>query len=95
MEIDETSIYHIFDEETLLAFEKEYGFREGAPMVWLCINWEAVALDYKGVEITNYGKIKFSKGIMSTWFYAWDVSGGCVWDLSAVKSCKRINFQNA
>ena len=90
LEIDEVSIYHIFDTKTLYAFEKEYKKIMGG---CLLIDWGAVSLKYKGLEITNYHEMQFSRSA-SIWFCTWDVNSGCVWDLSAVKSCKRINFQS-
>lgn len=54
------------------------------------IPWELVKLNYKGIEIRNYKKLKNSSDILLdlsfVWFSSWDVSSGCVWDLSAVKN---------
>jgi hypothetical protein len=57
------------------------------------INWKAVASEYAGIEIHNYREIKWGEGYdfnryqdLGLWFSAWDVSSGCIWDLSAIRS---------
>jgi hypothetical protein len=53
------------------------------------IDWGKIAQNYSGLEIRNYHNLKCGNAIPmmdSTWFWAWDVSSGCVWDLSIIKS---------
>jgi hypothetical protein len=60
------------------------------------INWSQVKKDYKGIEIVNYHKLKWSltNPMFQTWFYGWDVSGGCIWDLSVLKSVTKYPIPN-
>jgi hypothetical protein len=56
------------------------------------IYWRRVATDYDGIEIQNYRKLKWSEDCIKLfcpiWFSGWDVSGGCIWNLLAIKSYK-------
>ena len=52
------------------------------------VDWEKVRQVYAGIEIQNYHKLKgwgFNPMFDSMWFYGWDVSSGCIWDLSIIK----------
>jgi hypothetical protein len=62
------------------------------------INWWRVSQDYSGIEIRRYNHLRYMRDQFEgslkdfnkyTWLHAWDVSGGCIWDLNAVKSCRR------
>ena len=59
------------------------------------IDWWKVSRDYPGIEIQKYHHLKWmsDKNLNDfsqlLWLYGWDVSGGCVWDLSLVKAAKR------
>lgn len=75
-------IISLKEEYTIFSLEK---LRE-------CIDWKSIADKYAGIEIRNYNELKWQgyatadfiiSGFM--WFYGWDVSSGCVWDLSIVK----------
>ena len=49
------------------------------------INWQRVAEHYKGIEFPElFG------GYGAPWFRGMDVSGGCIWDVSAIVSIKEI-----
>lgn len=53
------------------------------------INWDSVKKDYKGIEIINYNNLKYSHyndNTFYSYFYGWDVSGGCIWDLSIINN---------
>ena len=56
-----------------------------------CIDWKAVSEDYDGIEIRNYHSLKYTLSMSSaywsaTWFYAWDVNGGCIFNLRAINN---------
>lgn len=87
LEIDMSRVLVIKTIPELNAFEKKYSksLYEDIEV----IDWRRVTEDYTGIEIQNYHKLKWSeRGLMrfhDTWFLGWDVSGGCIWDLSIVK----------
>lgn len=51
------------------------------------INWRRVAEDYSGIEIQNYNELKWNHSDLyfEVWFLSWDISSGCIWDLSIIK----------
>jgi hypothetical protein len=52
------------------------------------IKWNNVAKEYKGIEIPNLKNIKHYK-----WMDGWDISSGCIWDLSVIKNYKANNCE--
>jgi len=52
------------------------------------VNWKKVIYSYSGIEFLNYYSIKYNdyRDIRHMWFWGWDVSGGCIWDLSIIKN---------
>ena len=53
----------------------------------LPIDWNKVANDYKGIEMTNVDLFKMNSTLIrANWIYNWDVDSGCIWDLSAIKN---------
>jgi hypothetical protein len=56
------------------------------------INWSKVAEQYSGIEVRNFSKIKeemdWLEQITHWWFIGLDVSSGCIWDLSIIRSYK-------
>jgi hypothetical protein len=60
------------------------------------IKWVMVKKDYTGIEIRNYPTLKWADDYFflnnNTWFYGWDVSSGCIWDLSIITNQKCYGF---
>ena len=57
------------------------------------IEWKDVAKDYTGIEITNLRGINKEMGfdiLPYMWYKAWDVPGGCIWDLSIVEGHTKL-----
>ena len=53
------------------------------------IDWQKVSEDYKGIELINYQSLKASltqvdQFLTRIWVTAWDVNGGCIWDMSVI-----------
>lgn len=59
----------------------------------MTINWQNVAKDYKGIDISPYNK-KLTLDKKYLWYNTWDCSSQCIWDFSAIKECKEININN-
>lgn len=49
------------------------------------IDWKSVAKRYAGIEIHHPRRFKDRP----TWLETWDVSSGCVWDMSAVLKVRK------
>lgn len=93
IELDESKIIIIETAKQLRDFEERFGYDMISPIkgITACrlmqVRWSKVAECYSGIEIRNYHKIKWSGDLnWSTWFYGWDISGGCIWDLSIINS---------
>lgn len=87
LEIDYTDILKLTNEKEVIDFNKEYKIYTKSIST---IKWIDVAKKYKGIEINPY--IRFYRYTDFDWYYTWDVSSGVVWDLSCIKSYKKINI---
>lgn len=53
------------------------------------IDWPKLREDYAAVEIPSYfWDLRFSM----TWYYAWDVASGCVWDPTVILDWEKIEI---
>lgn len=92
LEIDESRILVINSPQQLEDFIGKYSHKkiEKIPYWGPQINWQAVTKSYAGIELQNYDRLKpylmYNEKMFHTWFYGWDVSSGCIWDLSIIKS---------
>jgi hypothetical protein len=97
LEIDTTQILIIENYSELLSFHNKYSV-PGKHSYGIftarynSIDWQAVRSRYKGIEIRNFNRIKYteSNGDYPMWFYGWDVSSGCIWDLSCITKVKKL-----
>lgn len=81
------------DLENILVLDDTSRVREFAEefTVQSCfIDWPEVVSRWKGIEIPDYTRFLGYEPNM-LWYHSLDVSGGCVWDLSAVERVERIN----
>jgi hypothetical protein len=47
------------------------------------IDWKKVKKHYKGIIISPYQwKLRLDTRVF--WYYGWDCSSGCIWDLSCI-----------
>lgn len=100
-EVDLSKVLVLETPEHVIAFIDKYGIPLYSGTDMFGINWHRVISEYAGIEIRNYHKIKRSRKIdfreywMKTmWFSAWDVSSGCMWDLSIIKSHTHLPVKN-
>lgn len=90
IDLDLTDIHWIKNLRQFDAFNKKFSMETkalGLPrLVDKTINWQLVASHYKGVIITPYqGQRRLNRNC--NWYYGWDVASGCIWNISAVRSC--------
>ena len=95
-------IYVIDSENTLNMFVERFGIIQQRPkpesddslgmLVWSTgnpeqtysyINWNTVSLHYKGIEVNPFIR---RKNASHMWYDSFDVSSGCIWDLSCINS---------
>ena len=53
------------------------------------IKWNEIRAKYQGIFIYPYHyELRLRNDF--TWYYGWDCSSGCIWDLNAIKEIKKI-----
>ena len=84
---DKKNVLHLSTIKDIEEFSKKY-YRKGN-----MIDWEQVAKDYKGIDISPYKKsLRFNKKYL--WYYPWDCSSQCIWDFTIIKDCIEINVDD-
>ena len=74
----------------LESFVKQYGIEENN---FILIDWEKVAVKYKGIEFQDYWsyrRVGNHYNYRNMWLYGYDCSGGCIWDLTAIEYYKTL-----
>jgi hypothetical protein len=56
------------------------------------INWQKVKKLHQGIIIAPY-QWKCRLALESCWYYGWDCSSGCIWDLTCIKEFKQIEVE--
>ena len=84
LNVDEGRILRITTQQELLDFTAKYETLDGTG--WN-INWQAVAEEWDGIEISPY-QYGCRLDSMTRWYYGWDVASGCLWGPEALKGAK-------
>ncbi len=94
---EDAKIIHLKTPEDILDFTKKYPFlREqwnDATGRRLCatyeLDWDKVKQEYQGIIISPY---QWVCRLISecNWYYGWDCSSGCIWDMNCVKEFNLI-----
>ena len=84
LDIDESRLLIIRTQDELEGFGEEYAQDESG---FFMINWSRVEDDYAGIEIPN---LLGYHTHATNWYYGWDVSSGCLWDMSALRGVEEI-----
>ena len=80
----------ISNKKSLMEFHEKYSVDNiHIPgLEWKDINWEQIAIDYSGIEISPYQyECRFKLG----WYYTWDVASGCIWKRDGLSQIRHIN----
>lgn len=90
--LDESkNILYLKTSEEIFEFSKQYRLKtRGWDEEWdtYQINWSDIKSKYQGIIISPY-QWDCRLSLESCWYYGWDCSSGCIWDLSCVKEFKR------
>jgi hypothetical protein len=88
IEIDDSKIIKISNEDELLSFNEKYK-SEIVNNPLSLIDWKRVSKDYKGIEITPYlYKMRFDRRVF--WYYGWDIASGCIWGDGVIKDIVKL-----
>lgn len=86
--VDYSTILKISSEEEIDQFTRIYGVKAPYMQDETCseyhsfINWDKIADQYFGIEISPYLQ---SRRLNLMWYYVWDVPSGCIWNPGAIQ----------
>ena len=95
--IDFEDILIIDTIDKLINFNDEYSICSSSSI--MTIDWLNISTKYKGIFFDNYLNIKHYLSINDLmykfiWYYAIDVSSGCIFDISAIKSFQITQYES-
>lgn len=89
LDLDYSKILRINNAKKMEIFQNKYGvqpYKQHNDFTMM-IDWKRVVEDYTGIEI-----IPMIWENSRDWYRTWDIPSGCVWDSSAIKGWKEIEF---
>lgn len=66
-------------------FKRYTGNPEQRPCIYI-IDWERVMSEYDGIIIAPYRWDCRLMNPTTSWYYGWDCSSGCIWNMQVIKS---------
>ena len=90
---EDANVLHLSAAHELDDFTERYGAQlSGWPLSQFgrvyAIDWQKVAVDYRGLLITPY---QWERRLSLGWYYGWDCASACVWDPAAIASVERVD----
>lgn len=83
LDVNESEMLMIHTLEDLYSFTNKYGGSDGL------INWNLVADEYGGIEISPYmWQARMDR--RTWWYYPWDVASGCIWNKETITNIEKI-----
>lgn len=83
LDVNESEMLMIHTLEDLYSFTNKYG---GSDRL---INWNLVANEYGGIEISPYmWRARMDR--RTWWYYPWDVASGCIWNKETITNIEKI-----
>lgn len=82
-ELDAFSLKYAGNDPT--GFKRYTGNPEQRPYIYI-IDWERVMVEYDGIIIAPYRWDCRLMNPTTSWYYGWDCSSGCIWNMKAIKS---------
>lgn len=97
VKLKETSkIVFLNSESDIYSFTQKYRLQEkvrpwGSYPDTSQLNWKQIKEKYQGIIIPKYfWECRMS--MSSCWYYGWDCSSGCIWDLSCIEEFKLMEI---
>lgn len=87
---EDAKILHLKTPEEITEFTKLYPLKTrdwDAEWDTYQLQWEEVKAKYQGIIISPY-QWDCRLGLETSWYYGWDCSSGCIWDISCIKEFK-------
>jgi hypothetical protein len=87
---EQANMLQITDGQQFLSFVATYGVPDPTwderlnvlHCDYVTIDWSRVAAEYDGIIIAPY---RWEFRLKFMWYYGWDCSSGCIWNLNAIK----------
>lgn len=83
--VDISDVVILTNKQEIIEFHKKYKVNNSPIPFPDLLNWEAVKKDYNGILITPYNKIPILTEGYCSWHAAWDLSGGCIWNMHCLE----------
>ena len=84
---EDANILHLKTEQEILEFTKEYPLKTrdwDAEWDTYQLEWDEVKKKYQGIIISPY-QWNCRLALETCWYYGWDCSSGCIWNISCIK----------
>jgi hypothetical protein len=86
---EDSNILYISTPEDLFSFTKKYPSKIGFIGDTNQLDWDEVSKIYQGIIISPY-QCDCRMSLESCWYYGWDCSSGCIWDLKCIEQFNKI-----
>jgi hypothetical protein len=93
---EDASILHLKTYDEIFEFTKKYNGSTSSfdhVIDAYHIQWEEVKKLHQGIILAPY-QWYCRLHLESLWYYGWDCSSGCIWDLTCIKEFKQIKAEN-
>jgi hypothetical protein len=88
IDVDTTNILQLNNKSDFHEFVEKYSVNQKSS--WMnMVDWDKVSKNYGGFEIPDYGEI-YSLRYEHMWLSSFDISSGCVWDLSLITNITKL-----
>ena len=89
---ENANILHLKTEQEILEFTKEFPLKtRDWDVEWdtYQLDWNKIKEKYQGIIISPY-QFECRLSLESSWYYGWDCSSGCIWDLNCIEEFTKI-----
>ena len=90
---ESAKILHLKSAQEIFVFSKLYHLKTrdwDAEYDTYQLDWNKVKVIYQGIIIAPY-QWECRLALESSWYYGWDCSSGCIWDLTCIKEFSEMN----
>lgn len=84
---EKTNIIHLKTPEEIFSFTKKYPLKKrgyDSDSDTSELDWVEIKTNYQGIIISPY-QWDCRLALESGWYYGWDCSSGCIWDISCIQ----------
>jgi hypothetical protein len=89
---ENANVIHLKTSEDIFKFTKEHPLKTrdwDAEWDTYQLDWNKIREKYQGIIISPY-QWKCRLALESSWYYGWDCTSGCIWDLNCIEEFRKI-----